>query len=87
MNIIKDRRLGRFRVSIDLLNEMTAEERRALFGAVIVWKAEILGPIDQVEYTAVCAEFALVGEGDLIPQYTPWFKRNDDGSVELQEWR
>lgn len=87
MSIIKDRRIGRFQVSIDLINGITPEGRKALFGSVIVLKAEMLLHADMIEYTAICDSFAPVGDGKLIKLYTPWMKCGADGSVEIEEWR
>jgi hypothetical protein len=86
MSIIKDRRIGRFYVSIDSINHMTAEGRRALFGTCVVLKAELQFSDDSIEYTAICDAFANCGEDQYaihVPFYVPTFeaKYDDAGTV------
>lgn len=92
MSIIKDRHIGRFTVSIELINS-APNGLRALFASVIVLKSEmnVYNDDDVIEYWAICDAFTELPEGAPIPLYYPSFKANYDDtgkvtSVELVDW-
>lgn len=93
MSIVKDRRIGRFYISLNLINEMGAS-CRALFANCIVLKAEMQPHTDSIEYWAICDSFAELPEHQsavAVPFYRPELKAYYDEagkvtSVELVSW-
>lgn len=90
MNIIKDRRIGRFRISLPLINDQPAS-CMALLSKVLVLKAELSITDDLIEYVAICDAFSEVRVGDVIPCYRPELRANYDAankvtSFEIVTW-
>ncbi len=67
-HIIENRRLGKFEVSIDLINE-SYPILSILFSDVLVIVAEVLVERDAIRYVGISENFAIVLEGAQIPFY------------------
>lgn len=78
------RRLGRFRISMEMIRESTAEVRLALSGMLIV-RAEQMFESDAIEYVAASEYFEPVEQGCRAPEYTPRLTKVplDDGAMGL----
>lgn len=70
---VQDRRLGRFSISLELI-ETSPETVRAVMGRLIVLHAEKAEDL-RIDYTAICPEFAEVGEGVTPPVYSCFIER------------
>jgi hypothetical protein len=70
MNIIRDRRIGRFRMSVYMIND-NPDICRAVFGQAIVLDATPCLHSNDIEYVAICEAFSLVEVGDILPFYRP----------------
>jgi hypothetical protein len=62
------KRLGRFKISLDLINESSWITQRVMSQCIIV-RAELLYTTHVVEYEAISYRFDLVEEGQTIPNY------------------
>ncbi len=67
-HIIHDRRLGRFEVSIKLINE-TRSTLALLFSDVLIVVCEVLVERDSIRYIGISDNFNVVEEGGQIPFY------------------
>ena len=62
--MIRDRRLGRFRISRDMIDDCPAELLDKIFSKTIILKAEYLAWIDEIEYTGISEYFILRARGE-----------------------
>ncbi len=67
-HIIENRRLGKFEVSIDLIND-AYPMLSLLFSDVLIIVAEVLVERDAIRYVGISDNFAIVLEGASIPFY------------------
>lgn len=91
MSIINDRRIGRFRIGVEMINAYP-DGCRAIFSKVIILDAMLVVHNDELEYIAICEAFAPINEGEQVPLYIPTLKSHYDdagnvASIELVEWR
>lgn len=66
--MIKDRHIGNFEVSAEVINDHP-DVLRTIMGTLIVLRAENDFATATVQYTAICAGFEEVAEGEVIPTY------------------
>lgn len=77
MKQIKSNRIGKFEVSIELINQFP-ESLKTVMSECIVIGADMLNYYGKVVYTAVSARFDEIKEGDEIPEYI-WELNTKDG--------
>lgn len=65
-----DRHVGRFRIGGRMFDHLTREELHALFGQMIVLRADFHPRFDGFEYEAISFLFAEVEEYTIPPMYT-----------------
>lgn len=82
MNKIKPKRLGRFSVSMDLIEE-NPEVCRDLMGKCIIVRAEAMYHVGRIDYVALSPDFNEVQEGEYIPEYGVRVHR-DGESTEIE---
>lgn len=70
--MLKDRRLGKFEVPLQILNE-EPEAMKTLMNDLIVVEASNSFVTGSVHYTVICSDFEEVEEGVEIPHYDPEF--------------
>ena len=75
-------RLGRFRVSVEVLTEEN-EDFRKFIGQFIIVRAEMLYAQDVIAYVAHSPMFDKTEHGDRIPEYNLIASKKDDGTVEF----
>lgn len=79
--MIKDRRMGRFKVDIAVIND-SPEIVRRLMSDCIILKAEYSFTGHNVEYLALCDDFLEVPEGVTAPEYDIEY----DGETDTVTW-
>lgn len=84
--MINDRRIGRFTISVDFINDLPQVVRKVM-GACIVLRADFNFYSKGITYDALCEDFDELALGNEIPRYTPLFWKNDDGSITFEKWR
>jgi hypothetical protein len=85
MSVIKDRRLGFFRMALPLINQMPAAAR-AVMSEVIVLRAELKIENDEIEYLAICEAFAPVAPGEIIRRYAASIRSGENGTATFDSW-
>lgn len=73
-----ERRYGKFKADVETLTE-NAETCLALFGTCIVLRAEYMFQEDAIVYELWSPMFDELGEGEIIPGYSP--EVDEDGNV------
>ncbi len=79
---MKNRNLGRFRISNDLLSD-AHKDLYGVFSKVIVLRAEYLWDVGCTEYLAISEEFRKVPEGMTAPLYDVIMSQLASHEVEL----
>jgi hypothetical protein len=81
--MIKDRRMGRFRVSVELLDK-GSDALKSFMSSVLILRAEYDFSFDAVEYMGIHERFRELAEGDAAPYYDIIFTKigGDEGRVE-----
>lgn len=77
------RRIGRFRISRELLQLHSPELAAVVFSRVAVLRAEYLMQYEAIEYVALGADFEPITEGAEPPLYEFLLKKDDDGNATL----
>lgn len=77
MKQIKSNRIGKFEVSIELINQFP-ESLKTVMSECIVIGVDMLNYYGKVVCTAVSARFDKIKEGDKIPEYI-WELNTKDG--------
>ena len=81
--MIKDRHIGKFMISLDLINDKPGMIRR-IFRSMIVLKADLNWLANAIEYTAVSRKyFREVAPGCDAPKY--YFRIGQDGKIEVTD--
>lgn len=80
------RRLGKFRISFDWLDQ-DWHKALPLFSGLVVIRAEARYDFDGVEYIAFCDQFEEVPEYQEAPEYAAIMHREEDGTVTLKGWQ
>lgn len=75
-------RLGRFRVSVEVLTEENGDFKKFI-GQFIIVRAEMLYAHDVIAYVAHSPMFDKTEYGDRIPEYNLIASKKDDGAVEF----
>lgn len=81
-NCIADRRLGKFRLTRQLLESLTDQQLEQMFRPFVVSRAEYYWPGDTVEYSAFSPLFPRVPEGSDGDHYT--LVLYDDGQIDVK---
>lgn len=68
MSTIKDRRIGRFKISLEIINEHPDVVRKVM-GACIILQADNNFATDEVTYVALCEDFLPMEDGEEIRYY------------------
>ncbi len=75
--MLEDRRVGRFSVSAEIINE-APDVMRQIMGYVIVIRAESMLYNNSIEYHAICEDFDVLTEGEMLPEYNVLCSQDDD---------
>lgn len=85
INTLTDRRVGMFRVAVEIINT-DPEAVRAVMADVVVVKADFHTFSGTVEYVALCDDFPAVRPAEPIPYYRPELHKGADGRTRLLGW-
>lgn len=66
---MRDRRLGHFQITFDLINDAPDQARLILHGVIVV-RAEAMFATGWIAYVGICDAFEPVEPGLLAPTYT-----------------
>ena len=77
------KRLGKFNVSLDLI-EQCPEVVKSVLSHMIVLKAETLYHTHTIEYVAMCDEFDVVPEGYVVPYYEIEINETADKRINIK---
>lgn len=80
------RNLGRFKVNRQMLHTMSDEAAATIFAGMVVLNVRQLWESDQVEYLARHPTFAVVPEGNFIPEYEAVFFQGEATPTWLPWW-
>jgi len=73
----RDRRIGRFRISMRLIERFDTDVKRVM-GQCIITRADYLFSCDAIEYVAISEHFRELDEGEIAPEYA-WIFTSDGG--------
>lgn len=76
--IIKNRRLGKFRISAEIINNEPGTVTFLMSQCIIV-RAEMMWECSGIEYVAISRHFDEVPTGNIVPEYEWWF--DADGAI------
>jgi hypothetical protein len=85
MNPINEKRYGKFTVSRELLNDLSADDLYMLFEKIIVVEASYHFGSYGIDYVAASPYFDPVHDGEKIPTYEPQMHKDKSGSK--LEWK
>lgn len=86
MSVLKSRRLGRFRLAIELINEMPEAARVVTSQLTAIVRSTVRVEMSDIEYVALCEAFPEVPEGNQLPLYAPTLRKRTDGTIEFCDW-
>ncbi len=75
--MLKDRRLGRFEITETVINDHP-DVVQVIMSQVIVVEATNHFATGTVCYTAICADFEELEDGEMIPDYDPEYDTETD---------
>lgn len=73
--MLKERRLGRFKVSLEFMTGATIGEGQNLFKDMIIFDVNRNMFSDKVEYLAYHPSFEMIEQGDIYPEYRAVFDK------------
>ena len=83
--ITKLKRVGRFQIHVKIIQDGNRDQLKALFGKMIITRAEMILHTGCIDYVAMCDDFDLVGPGEPIPMYMFDLKDGDWEVKKIEE--
>lgn len=81
----RDRRIGRFSISMALI-EVFASDAKRIMGQCVIVKAEQLYSSNAIEYVAISEHFRELADNEMVPEYAWVFTSDGDMTCTELPW-